>query len=142
MGKVPRPIKVFLLSLAGVASGVAYYYIYARLFPALFSQYNVVVPYRPAPETTIVMAVFIMLGVIERVLPPVPASAFRILSKVIGSAYLYWITNGGALSGTVKGMNVTINVSILVYLIMGFTILLGLMDAVHGIVSSRTEKVN
>lgn len=44
---------------------------------------------------SVMIVLFILLGVFERVLPRIPAGGVRILSKVVGAVYLYYITSGG-----------------------------------------------
>lgn len=127
MGRIPRPVRIILLSVVGVVVGVLYYYIYGYMIPSIFSGYGFEVN---APKGVSVMVMlFILLGVFERVLPRIPAGAVRILSKVVGAVYLYYITSGGILSGEISGLSVTIDVSTIIYLVIGFSLVIGLLDA-------------
>jgi len=80
-------------------------------------------------DPSIALALFIALGMAEGVAPAVTGAVFGVLSKVVGSLYLYCTTNGGVISAAVVGYRITIDMSILIYAIVAGSIIVGVVDA-------------
>lgn len=129
--------RILVPIILGIVYGVVYYALYALSVPEAFSRYGLsgIVS---APSAGLLLVIFMLLGVIERTLPPAPAAPVRVLSKLVGAGYLYYATNGGVLSGYIHGETVILDVRIVVYLIIVFSLLIGVIDAL-GTVTSSTD---
>jgi len=129
--------KLISSVITGLILGIIYYLVYVYVVPQLFSAYGYQVPVPSAlkPFTSISLPLFLALALAERLLPSVPGATVRLVSKPIGSAYLYILTNGGTLTATLKGYQITINIQILLYIVIAGSIIFGVADAI----SATTE---
>jgi len=114
----------------GVAMGLVYYALYVAALPAMFQSIaGLPVELRPPVDPSIALALFIALGVAESIVPAAVGATFGLLSKALGSLYLYCATNGGVVSAAVAGYRVTIDMSILIYVIVAGSVIVGVVDA-------------
>ncbi len=134
-----RRLRLIIRGLMGLLIGIFYYYIYVVLLPTYL------IPLLMSPETTYAPAllkaaiiILIIVSIIERVLEHVVVAAFRLLSKLLGAMILYYITNGGIITGTImygeQQLHVTVDLSLLMYLIIIASLVGGMIDAGSAII--------
>jgi len=123
-------VKRTLHGMIGVVMGLVYYALYVAALPAMF-QGIAGLPFelRPPVDPSTALALFMVLGMAESIVPATVGAAFGVLSKAVGSLYLYCVTNGEVISATVAGYSVTIDLSILIYAIVAGSIIVGVADA-------------
>lgn len=125
-------------ALTGVIIGILYYFIYVVFFPGLFQKISIVTR-ALSPISVVMLLILVLLGILERVLPKLPTSLSRLLSKLVGAGYLYSVTNGGVVQGNVGESYVILDASILVYIIVIFTLFIGVLDA-SGMITSYSDR--
>mgnify|MGYP001772594346 CR=1 FL=1 len=127
--------RVFRSIAIGIASGLAYYLVYAVAVPLLLSaasqaQIRIEVP---SPHY---LCFFIALGVAESAIGRHPASIpLRIATKLLGVLVLLSILSGGRLSGVVttsgRVVEVLVDISPLIYAILLASFIHGILDAIN-----------
>jgi len=114
----------------GIAMGLVHYVLYVVALPVAFqSVAGLPVELRPPADPSIFLALFIALGVGEGIAPATVGAALGLLSKVVGSLYIYYATNGGVISVALAGYRATIDLSVLIYAIVAGSIIVGVVGA-------------
>lgn len=114
----------------GIAMGLVHYVLYVVALPVAFqSVAGLPVELRPPADPSIFLALLIALGVGEGIAPATVGAALGLLSKVVGSLYIYYATNGGVISVALAGYRATIDLSVLIYAIVAGSIIVGVVGA-------------
>lgn len=123
-------LKIIWRGLTGAVTGLVYYFLYATALPVAFQHIAGLPVSVEAPmDFSTILAIFIALGVAENVAPAIPGSLFKVLSKLVGASYLYFITNGGVVSANISNYIVTLDMSPLIYIILAGSLIVGVLDA-------------
>lgn len=123
-------VKTLLRGLMGVITGLVYYFLYVAVLPIAFQRMaGLPVSVELPIDFSTIFVVFIALGVTENVAPPVPSAVFRVLSKLVGASYLYFAMDGGVVSANVGSYIVTLDLSLLIYIILAGSAMVGVLDA-------------
>lgn len=127
---VSTAVKTVLRGAMGVVMGLVYYFLYAAALPIVFQriaglQVSVELPI----DVSVILVVFMALGIAENVAPAVPGAVFRVLSKLVGASYLYFVANGGIIQANIAGYTVTLDISLLIYIILAGSLIVGVSDA-------------
>ncbi|MEB3806443.1 MAG: hypothetical protein GSR73_02900 [Desulfurococcales archaeon] len=135
-----RPARMVVRGLIGLLIGLVYYFLYVVLLPRFLIPLLVAEPetiYSPSVVEASVI-ILIMVSIFERVLEHPVAAAFRLVSKVLGVIILFYITNGGLITGSVEYagevLYATVDLRILFYVIVAGSLVGGLVDAGSAIV--------
>ncbi len=124
----------------GIATGIAYYIIFAYIIPYIFySTINIPLE-MSSPRIAVFLGFFIALGVAERIIKHPVVLALKALGKVVGIIIALIILNYGELHTSVYYDNYLLNVKLNIKPILSFLIIISL---VYGVVDafSTLEKL-
>ncbi|MEM0083266.1 MAG: hypothetical protein QW102_01960 [Candidatus Nezhaarchaeales archaeon] len=123
-------LKTVSRGVVGAVTGLIYFFLYAAALPGVFQRIaGLPVDIELPMDFPTILAVFIALGIAENVAPTIPGAAFRVLSKLVGASYLYFALNGGIVSANIANFIVTLDASLLIYIILAGSIVIGVLDA-------------
>lgn len=127
---VSEVVKMILRGVAGIVLGLIYYLLYVVALPVIFQRIAGLPISAELPmEVSTILAVLIALGIAENVAPTIPSAVFRVLSKLVGASYLYFATNGGIITANIADYIVTLDASLLIYIILAGSVIVGVLDA-------------
>jgi len=123
-------LKTISRGVVGAVTGLIYFFLYVAALPSVFQRIaGLPVGIELPMDFLTILTVFIALGIAENVAPTISSAVFRVLSKLVGASYLYFALNGGIVSANIANFIVTLDVSLLIYIILAGSIIIGVLDA-------------
>jgi len=138
-----RVVKTIIKKIVyGVILGLIYYIVYLQVLPLLLARITQTPITIPLGKMVVYLGFFLALGIAESVLRNHPISIpIKILSKVFGALILFVVLNGGILEGTIPlgslTVDVRIDISPLLYIVILVSLIYGFIDAFSYLTSSE-----
>ena len=138
MLKGRKAVKLTLSILVGIIVGLVYFYLYGVVLPDFLIKYGFTGGVTPITKYKSMLVLFILLGIMERTLPPAPSAAVQMVSKLVGASYLYFATSGGHITGVIHGLVVRVDITPILYTVILFSLIIGFLEVARTIFSSKT----
>lgn len=115
----------------GAMMGMIYFYIYSYFLPVFFIKHKFeVIPITERLEC-LLLAIFLVVGVIERIMSGYPGLVLRLSSKIVGSLVMVILLRGGLIPGVVSGFPVIVDIRGVLVTLVIISILIGIIDGVY-----------